>query len=80
MVGVIEVNGGGPVAFHTLPAAAGASESEYQRADISAGASAGESDSSVLDSCPFSGTLNFHILILCRHKRAPGFLGYDILI
>lgn len=54
MVVVIEVNRGGSVAFHTPPAAAGASESEYQIADISAGASAGESACSVLDSCPFS--------------------------
>lgn len=39
MVVVIEVNGGWPVAFHTLPAA-GASKSEYQIPDISAGKSA----------------------------------------
>lgn len=61
MVVVIEVNGGGLVALHTPPAAAGASESESQIADISAGASAGKPACSVLDSSPFSGTLNFQI-------------------
>lgn len=34
---VMEVNGGWPVAFHTLAAAAGAGKSEYQVAGISAG-------------------------------------------